>query len=154
MIFCGLLKNIYAEDIYQYTTNNGTTVFTNKPVKNAQKVTLPPLSIYASPMSKQDYHALGYTNGAAQQQKDKSKSNKNYGINETGRLQILNEELQHEKQGLTDAKAALALAKQGGLLPSEKNNPTLYKSRIQALDDAVTEHQKNIQTLTQQLAGN
>ena len=148
---------LWADDIYQYQDKNGTVVFTNKPVKNAKKINLPPITVYASPMTKKDFQAKSYTepNGsnlspAGIKQiyvKDKSA---NLGTNETGRRQILSEELAHERQGLEDAKSALKTAEQS-MLPSEKNNPKQYHSRIQALQDAVTEHQKNIEILTAQL---
>jgi outer membrane PBP1 activator LpoA protein len=76
--------------------------------------------------------------------------NQNLGTNEVGRQQILNEELALEQKALTDSQQAL----QSGMatrLPSEQNNPEQYQARIKALRDAVTEHQKNIDILSNQL---
>ena len=151
----------YADDtIYQYKDKNGATVFTNKPVKNGKKVTLPAITVYAAPMTQNDFKAKGYTNGTATKNnaiQDNSikkiytqSMSQNLGTNEVGRQQILNEELALEQKALTDSQQAL----QSGMatkLPSEQNNPDQYQTRIKALRDAVTEHQKNIDILSNQL---
>jgi len=155
LISVGLITSGFADDIYLYKDKNGNSVYTNKPVKNAKKLNLPPLSVYSSPMSKRDYAAKGYT-----QAPNETKSTKiytkdtapTYG-NETGRQQILNEELNREKQALSDSQQALTTAKQTKLA-SEINQPEQYLARIQSLQDAVTEHQKNISTLSKQLGVN
>lgn len=147
-----------ADSVYQYTDSSGMTVFTNKPVKNSKKLNLPPLSVYAAPITKNDYYAKGYTNksngnnGVAKVYV-KNPSGGSFGTNEVGRSQILNEELTKEKQALSDSQQALNQAKKTKL-PSEQNNPDLYQQRIQSLQDAVTEHQKNIDILSKQLGVN
>lgn len=162
-----LIQNIFAQDIYQYKDKNGNTVFTNKLVKNAKKVTLPPLTVYASPMTKNDYNARNYTSPELmhgnlkkmptnEQRHGQGSINSDnatftYTTNENGRRQILNEELTHEKQGLEDAVKALAVAKQT-VLSSEINNPKQHDARIQALQDTIIEHQKNIKLLSAELA--
>lgn len=148
----------YADNVYEYTDKNGMVVFTNKPIKNGKKVDLPPISVYASPITQNDYHAKGYTqkkntNNQAVKVYVKNPTGSNFGTNETGRRQVLNEELQSEKTALSDSQTALTQAKTSKL-PSEKNNPTLYQQRIQGLQDAVTEHQKNIEILSKQLGTN
>lgn len=150
----GCITHSFADDIYLYTDKNGNSVYTNKPVKNAKKVKLPPISVYSSPMTKSDFKATSYT------QPNEAKVTKiytktvapTYG-NETGRQQILAEELSREKQALSDSQQALATAKQTKLA-SEINKPEQYQARIQSLQDAVTEHQKNISTLSKQLGVN
>jgi hypothetical protein len=146
-----------ADEIYQYQKADGTIVFTNKPVKNAKKVKLPPLSVYSSPMTKSDYQAAGYTAPMQHGQSNKLQSYANplstAGFNEVGRKQILSEELARERQALSDSQAALLEAKQNPLA-SEKNHPTEHANRLQALHDAITEHQKNIAILSQQLGIN
>ena len=55
------LNLAYASDnVYQYTDKNGMTVYTNKPVKNSKKLDLPALSVYAAPVTLNDYSAKGY----------------------------------------------------------------------------------------------
>ena len=155
LISIGLITSGFADDIYLYKDKNGNSVYTNKPVKNAKKLNLPPLSVYSSPMSKRDYEAKSYT-----EQPNETKSTKiytkdtapTYG-NETGRQQILNEELALEKQALSDSPQALTTANQT-TLAREINQPEQYQVRIQSLQDAVTEHQKNISTLSKQLGVN
>lgn len=151
----GMITHVTADDIYQYTDKKGNLVYTNKATKNAKKVNLPPISIYSSPMTKNDYGATGYTNKPSQTNSKNptiytKTTAQNSGTNETGRQQILAEELSKEKQALSDTQQALATAKQTKLA-SEKNNPELYQTRIQSLQDAVTEHTKNISILSNQL---
>ncbi|RTL12139.1 MAG: DUF4124 domain-containing protein [Neisseriaceae bacterium] len=162
LLLLGIIVSIscYASDtIYQYKDKNGATVFTNKPVKNGKKVVLPAITVYAAPMTQSDFKAKGYTNSTTAKnaiqdsaiKKNYTQSiNQNLGTNEVGRQQILNEELALEQKALTDSQQAL----QSGMatkLPSEQNNPEQYQARIKALRDAVTEHQKNIDILSNQL---
>jgi hypothetical protein len=162
LLLLGSLVSIlcYADDtIYQYKDKNGATVFTNKPVKNGKKVTLPAITVYAAPMTQNDFKAKGYTKSTATKNASQDSNIKkiytqsmsqNLGTNEVGRQQILNEELALEQKALTDSQQAL----QSGMatkLPSEQNNPDQYQTRIKALRDAVTEHQKNIDILSNQL---
>ena len=132
-----------ADEIYQYQNSQGTTVYTNKPVKNAQKIKLPPLTVYAAPMTRADYHATSYTPDPQRNLKIAVKPTK-LNLATSGRRQLLNEELQHEQQGLKDAQLAAETA-----LVSEKNNQ--YQVRLQAVHDAITEHKKNIAILNTQL---
>lgn len=149
-----IITNLFADDIYLYTDKNGNSVYTNKPVKNAKKVKLPPISVYSSPMTKNDYAATSYTqSGNAKSTKIYTKTTAPAYGNETGRQQILAEELNREKQALTDSQQALTTANQTKLA-SEINQPVQYQARIQSLQDAVTEHQKNISTLSKQLGVN
>ena len=149
LVFTLFYAVTHADDIYQYQDKNGTTVFSNKPVKNAQKVTLPPLTIYAAPMTQNDFNAQSYTNEQSLSRYPKIAPS-HLGSREQGRRQILAEELAHEKNGLDDAQQALATSQQTKLA-SEKNNPQQYQARLQALQDTITEHQKNIAILSQQL---
>jgi hypothetical protein len=155
-----LCYSIDATAIYQYTNNAGNLVFTNKPIKNSSKVKLPPLNIYASPMSKDDLHARGYTKTpqSAMEQVLLTPAGERNNISSSnqmlmGRYHILKEELQREKLAVDDARQALISARQAPL-PSEKNQPQLYQARLTALEDAVTEHQKNIEILSKQLGIN
>lgn len=143
---------IFADNVYQYTDSKGQLVFTNKPVKNAKKVKLPPISVYAAPMTKSDYKGKSYNSKPSDNVAKiyVKKSADNLGTNEVGRNEILNDELAKEKLALNDSQQALAQAKKTKL-PSEQNNPELYQERIQGLQDAVTEHQKNIDILSKQL---
>lgn len=147
-----------ADEIYQYQDKNGAMVFTNKPVKNAKKVNLPPLSVYAAPMSENDYKANGLIAKGNSNNKPSSaqakiyvkNSSPSFGTNEAGRQQVLSDELEYEQQALKDARQAL-IAGQPTKLPSEQKDPQAYQARIQGLRDAVTEHEKNIDILSRQL---
>lgn len=144
-------------NIYQYKNKDGNWVFTNKPVKNGQKLSLPPLAVYSSPITKKDYTNQYFIQKApistktALYNKSNDYNKVSYsGKTETGRKQILNEELLHEKQALSDSEQVLASARQTRL-PSEKNKPEQYQARLQMLQDTVEEHQKNIIILSNQL---
>jgi len=132
----------YAETIYQYTDSNGVTVFTNNPPKNIKdkKVYIKTPQTYSFSSSKSD-SAASSTN-----------YNNNYAPNNqvtNSKKQILQEELANEQTALNDASQALAEGKEVRL-GSEKNYQK-YQDRIQALQNAVTEHEKNIQLLQQQI---
>ncbi|MDD3266083.1 MAG: DUF4124 domain-containing protein [Burkholderiales bacterium] len=146
ILIATIISFAFADDVYQYTDKNGRQVYTNKPVKNATKMTLPALTIYTPPKNSQTKDNV---------RKIYPKENYNsYLSNPTGRQLILAEELSKEKQALADTKDAIAQAKKTPLA-SEKNNKDAYNKRIQALQDAITEHQKNIDVLSKQLnAGN
>lgn len=151
---------LFADEIYQYQDKNGAMVFTNKPVKNAKKVNLPPLSVYAAPMTEKDYNSSSLTGKATNPQRSSSglakiyvkDSSPSFGTNEAGRQQVLSDELDYEKQALKDAKQALINGQ--GKLTSEQKDPQAYQARIQGLKDAVTEHEKNIDILSRQLGRN
>ena len=146
----------FASDIYQYKDSKGNIVYTNKLVKGATKVKLPPLSVYAAPMTKADIQAKNYTtygNYSNVTKKPTTHNSKiaNFGTNEQGRHYILNDELKKETQALKDAQQALIEGK-NIRLGTESKNIVAYNARTQALQDAVTEHQKNIEILTKQLS--
>lgn len=144
-----------ADDVYKYVDKNGTTVYTNKPAQGSTKVALPPISVYTAPMTKNDYTAKAYTAPALPAKKGNPTISKrqNIGTNEKGRKQLLTHELEQEKIALQDAKQAL-LTGRSIKLDSEKNNSAQYQLRMQALQDAVIEHQKNIDILSRQLGIN
>lgn len=143
IILITVISYAFADDIYQYTDKNGRQVYTNKPVKNSTKMKLPALTIYNFP----NKNSQTKDNVRKVYPKEVSTS---YLPNQTGRQLVLSEELSKEKQALADSKDALAQAKKTPLA-SEKNNKDAYNTRIQALQDAITEHQKNIDVLSRQL---
>ncbi len=140
ILLIAITSSIFADDIYQYTDKNGRQVYTNKPVKNATKMKLPALTTYTPPSRNKSNIKKIYP----------KENNISYLPNQTGRQLVLSEELNKEKQALSDTKDALTIAKKT-LLTSEKNNKAAYDNRIQALQDAITEHQKNIDVLSKQL---
>lgn len=142
-ILIAIISSIFADEIYQYTDKNGRQVYTNKPVKNATKMKLPALTIYTPSNRKSQ------TRDNVRKIYPKE-NNVSYLPNQTGRQLVLSEELNKEKQALIDTKEALAQAKKTPLA-SEKNDKTAYNNRIQALQDATIEHQKNIDVLSKQL---
>lgn len=140
----------HASDIYQYKDSSGRTVYTNKPVKGAKKVDLPPLSEYAAPMTSRDIQSKSYTGYSDTKATTGKITSNNMSTNEQGRNKVLREELNREIQALKDSKQALNEGKKIHL-GAENSNPSAYETRVQALQDAVTEHQKNIDILSKQL---
>lgn len=150
-----IVNSVFAADsVYEYVDKNGNVTYSNKPSKNAKKVTLPPISVYSAPMSLNSYsNKPSAKNSGIKTIYPKSSVPQYSGTNETGRKQILTEELASEKLALVDSQQALSEAKKIKL-SSEKTNDANYQKRIQALEDSVTEHQKNIDILNKQLGFN
>ena len=125
-IFIGF---IHADEIYQYIDNKGNTVISNKPAKNASKLDLPALAYTASTATGSDT------------------SNKN-----NSRTEILKGELEREKKALVDTQSLIEQNKNFKIANNDKEQK-LAKERLITLETAQTEHKKNIEILTKQLAG-
>ena len=151
------IQSIFADTVYENIDKNGNIIYSNKPSKNAKKVSLPPISIYSSPMKLNNSANKKYTNTSSNVKtiypKNVNGSMQYKGTNENGRNQILSQELSSEKLALVDSQQALSEAKKVKL-SSEKYDNNTYQKRIQGLQDAVTEHQKNIEILSKQLGVN
>jgi len=132
-------------DVYQYTNAQGNLVVSNQPSASAKKMNLPPLNVAVAPMSNSDFKANGYT----AQNYSRIGLNSYIGPNETRRTQILQEELSKEKTGLNNAQQLLNQSK-----AIKFNSESEYQARIKALQDAINEHQKNIEILNKQLENN
>lgn len=146
-------------DIYEYTNSSGQTVFSNKiKDKAAKKISLPPLNIYAVPMSQDDINATGYTIRPALTKNITMmqpvvntdamyftpKQNKT-------RTQILEDELHKEELALASSKKLLETGQ--NIKPLNENKST-YNDRIRILEDAITEHEKNIEILKKEINNN
>jgi len=125
-----------ADDIYQYTDSNNNIIISNKKTPNANKMELPPLTVYASPTTKKDIQ------GGNTISNNSGRSNK--------RQQVLNEELNREKLALSNTQILLEQAKKLQLSKNSKEQQ-LAKEQINTLSDAINEHNKNIGILTKQL---
>lgn len=140
---CASLTNIVIakdDNIYSYVDGSGNTIVSNIPHSGSSRMKLPPLPVYVRPMSKSDLLAPRYTN-QVNINKPPAKSNL-----ELGRTEVLTEELNHEKNALATTEKLLITAKS-----MSHQDINTYNSRIQLLNDAITEHQKNIDLLTKQL---
>lgn len=145
-----------ANDIYEYTDTSGNTVVSNiNKDKQAKKVTLPPLNIYAAPMSKADVYAAGYTENKVllkpvpPQMLEDSALYFTTAQNKT-RTAILQEELDKEEISLVDSKKLLTLS---------QNIKSTYVSgsnadSVKILQDSIVEHEKNIELLKKELNNN
>lgn len=144
-----------SSNIYQYIDKSGHLVITNKPRVNAQKMKLPPLVVYASPMTANDLYAEGYTADFAKHGSGGLTSTVTINtvtstpnLHDKGRKMVLLEELNHEKNALDDSLKMWKEAKQRRISTEDAFS---YQNRLQALEDNVKEHQKNISLLTRTL---
>lgn len=135
---------ITPNSVYQYIDTHGNLVITNKPKPQAKKIDLPPLIVYANPMTANDLYANGYTEPQNIGGGDNKKYKPIININETSRQLVLNEELAHERQALTNALTLLNEAKRTKLSTESDKE---YLIRLQSLQDNLEEHKKNIQML-------
>lgn len=142
-----------ADDIYVYKDKDGRTIVSNIN-KNGFKIALPPLNVYAVPMSKSDVYANGYVEPKPYMTSKPLMSNVNndelyftHQQNST-RVQILQEELNKETAALADSNNLLKISKS---MHSENENNSIYQERIKALEDSVTEHKKNIEMLKKEI---
>lgn len=154
-LLCSLMHVASATDtqVYKYVDKKGNTVIGNTKAQNATLLPLPALNIYAVPMSAADLHASGYTTkNIAQLDNSQARWHPTpvFGVGETLRQQILNEELTKEQSMLLDSKQLLA---QGKTIkyPSEIKDLNRYNTRITLLQDSINEHTKNIELLNREL---
>lgn len=142
-----------ASDVYVYKDKNGHTVVSNIN-KNGFKITLPPLAVYAVPMSKSDVIANGYTEQLPFTTKKPLMSSINNdelyftSKQNTTRREILQDELNKEDAALADSTNLLKMSKS---IKSQNENTSVYQERIKALEDSVTEHEKNIEILKKEI---
>jgi len=137
----------YAAPVYKYVDQDGNVTYTNVPVPGAQQIKLPPLKS-DSPrpaLARPQRNASGSSasgavqvNPATQKQRD------------AGRRQILEQELANERKALADARQALTDGQ--AVRNGNERNYAKYQERIQKLQDAVTDREKNIAALQQELA--
>ena len=147
------IVNSYAGDeIYEYENSSGQVVVSNIGAAAAKKLLLPPLSVYAQPMTKSDVNAIGYTTKPDLTHKASSMASSG-GLYFTQkqnatRTKILTEELSKEEQALSNSQKLLIA---GQNIRYQNENSSIYQERINALQDSVIEHKKNIAILTQEL---
>ena len=134
-----------ASTIYKYVDQNGTVTFTNVPIKGAQPIRLAPLSSYPAAKNKggnasNAKPAASYPSVESGEQRQR----------DAGRRKILEQELTNEQKALADAQKALADGKatRNG---DETRNYQKYLDRVQKLQDAVTDREKNIDALKREL---
>ena len=159
-----------ASDIYQYKDKHGNLVISNHPSGKAIKMKLPPLVSYAAPISQSDLtidthkpthdylsdiSIIKVRSPQIYANQDKAtvytREGRSFAYNtpkeQQGRSQILHEELAHEKKALAES---LTLINQLKALKSlnKVNNSDKFDVKIATLQDNITAHQENIETLT------
>lgn len=146
-LFISITDTAIADNnVYSYQDANGNTIISNTPHTGSKQMTLPELPVYARPMSKSDALAHGYTNPPTSYTVKTSSTPSTNSHAEAGRTALLTEELNHEQNALTTSQKLLVEAKS-----MSHQDPKTYNNRIQILNDAITEHQKNIDILTKQI---
>lgn len=128
-------------EIYKHVDEDGRITYSNIPSKGAQKLNLEPLTNI--PGYKPPAGGLGnFPKVDAETQKNRDGK----------RRQLLESELEQEKKQLEDARTALTEG-EATRLGDERHNYQKYLDRVQRLKDAITEHEKNVDALQQELTG-
>ena len=132
-----------ADGIYKYVDAEGHVTYTNIPTKGAQRVQLTPLSSYRGTESVKKRAA-----SAGDVQIDSNTQKQRDGM----QRKILEGELSKEQSELAKAQQALADGK--ATRNGDEHNYQKYLDRIKQLQDVVTEHEKNIAAIKQELGQN
>lgn len=144
LLACSLLP-ASASTIYRYVDKDGHVTFTNMPQPGAQAIIVTPAnpdtgsrgSVTPRPGSSRSRQTAANVDvpsvdAGTQRNRDE------------GRRRILQSELDNEQKALAEARAALAEA---------KRKPGAAPAQLQRLQDAVTDRERNISALTQELGG-
>lgn len=141
-----------------YKCNNGNMVtYTNKPTNGCVALDLEPLSTYSTNKSG---GSRGGGSSAPKQTPSKSGSTATKGNypsvdantqagRDQGRRQILESELANERKALADAQKALSDGQQ--TRQGNEKNYAKYQERIGQLQNAVTDRQKNVQAIQNEI---
>ncbi|HTS52614.1 MAG TPA: DUF4124 domain-containing protein [Burkholderiales bacterium] len=132
-------------DTCKYVDNEGRTIYSNVPIKNARKLTCfqePAPPPEAKPRSEQ---APSGASDAGQKRVEPGTQRKR----DDDRRKILEDELAREQKGLEDAKKALA--EQQAQRTGDERNYARVQERLKPLQEAVSTHEKNISSLRQEL---
>lgn len=140
-----------------YKCSNGNTVtYTNKPKNGCVALDLEPLSTYST--KKSGGRSRGGSTPKASTNKPTTTANKgNYPSidantqagRDQGRRQILESELANEKKALATAQKTLSDGQQ--VRQGNEKNYAKYQERIGQLQSAVTDRQKNVQAIQNEI---
>lgn len=133
-------------DIYKRVDDEGHVTYSSKPIKGGKKLHLEPLPTMPPP-PKVNNASEGFPRVTSETQ----------GRRDDTRRKILEDELATERQALEDARARL---KEGQDTPEVHKGPggqtfrdvTKYEAKVNALQEEVNSHEKNVEALQTELS--
>jgi Domain of unknown function (DUF4124) len=131
----------------KYVDQDGRTIYSNVPIKNARKITCfqPPQPVAAETPASAPRSATS-SGGPDRARIDPTTQRKR----DDERRQILEEELSREQAALTEARRALS--EQEAVRSGDERNYERVQQRLKPYQDAVETHQKNIASIKREIA--
>jgi hypothetical protein len=133
-------------DIYKRVDDEGHVTYSSTPIKGAKKLHLEPLPTMAPPpKAGKGSEAFPRVNSETQNRRDDT------------RRKILEDELNTEQSSLEAARAKLKEGQDNPEVSLARNGQTVrnlakYEEKVNALQDEVTMHEKNIEALKTELS--
>lgn len=131
-----------ASTIYRYVDKDGNVTFTNMPMPGAQAINITPANTDGAAPGKAAPRAAPRPRQPAANVQVPSVDAGTQRNRDEGRRRILQSELDNEQQALGEARQALAEA---------RRKPGMAAAQLQRLQDAVTDRERNIAALNQEL---
>ena len=140
---------------------NGEVLYTSKPRGDCQRAELKPIGSYSSvkPIKRvtpsvsakpRSSSSVAANRGVAIPPPTAGNTTAVHtGTRDSGRRNILEQELANERNALMQAKQALTSGR--SMLAHEKNNYAQYQARIRQLESAVLDREQNVQALQREL---
>jgi hypothetical protein len=140
-------------EIYKHVDADGHVTYSNMPMKGATRLNLEPLPP-ANPSSSSKPRSPGTSSPAGFPKVDQETQKQR----DSKRQEILNNELESERQALEEAKKNLTEGQEAPEVYRGKDGKTYrnvnkYDEKIEKLQEDVTLHQKNIELLEKELGG-
>ncbi|WP_434778346.1 DUF4124 domain-containing protein [Neisseria sp. Ec49-e6-T10] len=146
LVSIGLISHIYAAPVYRCIVGKEVT-FTNKPGNGCKAVNLGPISVIGT--EKSPSRTTKNANNTANNNYPKESAAENATRNQ-GRRQILEAELANEQKALADAQKALTEGQ--AVRNGNEKNYAKYQERVQQLQNAVSDRQKNIDAIQKEIS--
>ena len=133
-------------DIYKRVDDEGHVTYSSKPIKGAKKLHLEPLPTMAPPpKSAKASEGFPRVNSETQTKRDDT------------RRKILEDELATEQKALEDARAKLKEGQENPETYKAPNGQTFrnvakYEEKVNALQEDVSSHEKNVEALKTELS--
>jgi hypothetical protein len=133
-------------DIYKRVDEDGHVTYSSKPIKGGKKLHLEPLPTMAPP-PKTSNASEGFPRVSAETQTKRDDT----------RRKILEDELATEQQALEDARTKLQEGKDNPEVHKGPNGQIFrdfpkYEEKVNALQEEVTTHEKNVEALQTELS--
>ena len=132
-------------DIYKRVDDEGHVTYSSKPIKGAKKLHLEPLPTMAPPPKPSAAEGFPRVNSETQNRRDDT------------RRKILEDELATEQKALEDARVKLKEGRDNPEVYKNSSGQTFrnvakYEEKVNALQEEVTTHEKNVEALQTELS--